>query len=240
MKKRLFLLLLTLAAMGAVWAQEDAAEVEPTAQKTPHFSFGVVAGYDQNYHIADMSYMTDYKYDKFAKGSTYGLQLAYHPLRWLALRADVVMIQKNYHRDHVFQYYNLRYSLPTTTTNDYLNVPVVAEMSFGKTVRLNLFGGGYYGHWMKSHREGTTYSFSSDRLIDFDEDVEFDEVRDNRDDMGFVWGAGLSVFFLNHIELGAEVKWYYGVQDIQKPYSQSLRPRYNTTMAIQGGLSYWF
>lgn len=225
--------------MGAVRAQ-DAAEAAPATPKTPHFSAGIVAGYDRNYHITDMAYMTDYTYDKFVAGSTYGLQLAYHPLRWLALRADVVMVQKNYNRAHVFQYYNLRYSLPSNTTNDYLNIPVTVELSFGKTVRLNLFGGGYYGHWMSSHRTGTTYSFSNDRLVDFDEDVEFDEVRDNRTDAGLVGGVGLSGILLKHIELGAEIKWYYGLLDIQNPYMMNIRPRYNTTMVIQGGLSYWF
>ncbi len=239
MKKILFALLFATVAMGAVKAQSS-AEAAPAASKAPHFSAGIVAGLDRNSHITDMSYMTDYRYDKFTEGSTFGLQLAYHPTRWFALRADVVMIQKNYHRSHVFQYYNIYYSLPTTTTNDYLNVPVVAEFSFGKTVRLNLFGGGYYGHWMKSHRAGTTYSFSNDRLIDFDEDVDFDEVRDNRTDAGLVGGVGLSAIILKRLELGAEVKWYYGLLDIQNPYMMNLRPRYNTTMAIQGGLSYWF
>lgn len=225
--------------MGTVRAQ-DAAEAAPVKTKTPHFSAGIVAGLDRNYHIVDMSYMTDYSYDKFATGSTYGLQLAYHPTKWLALRADVVMIQKNYHRDHVFQYYNLRYDLPVTTTNDYLNIPVELMFSFGKKVRLNLFGGAYYGYWMKSHREGITYSFSNDREVAFDEDVEFDEVRDNRTDLGIIWGGGVSAMVIKHLEIGCEVKWYYGVKDIQNPYMMNQRPRYNTTMAIQGGLSYWF
>lgn len=233
--KKIILFLTIVAAVGCLQAQDELSTTPPTT-RTRHFSVGVVGGFDRNYHSIDMAYMTDYSYDKYATGTTFGLQLAYHPWRWLALRADVVMIEKNYHRSHVFKY--LPDPLPVTTTNDYLNVPVVLELSFGKNVRVNMFGGGYYGYWLKSHRVGKTYDFANN-VVEFDEDVEFDEVRDNRVDMGFVYGAGLSAILLDRIELGCEVKWYYGVNDIQNPYMVHLRPRYNTTFAIQACLSYW-
>jgi hypothetical protein len=84
-----------------------------------------------------------------------------------------------------------------------------------------------------------TYSFSNDREYTFDEDVEFNDKRDNRIDKGFTWGAGISGWIKGRIEVGAEVRWYYGIEDIQKPYMRNLNPRYNTTFAIQGGVSYW-
>ena len=44
---------------------------------------------------------------------------------------------------------------------------------------------------------------------------------------------------LGKIEVGAEIRWYYSITDIQKPYMTNLNPRYNTAVAFQAGLSYW-
>lgn len=227
-------LLLLLAAPKANAVQADSSNT-----RTRHFSFGITAGVDRNYHIVDMVYMTDMIFDKYRTGSVYGLHIGYAPLSWLSFHIGAVMIEKNYHMDHVFQYYSIRYSLPTTTTNEYLNVPLEMKLSVGRAVKIHAFGGVYGGYWLRSHREGVTYSFSNDREYRFDEDVVFNDKRDNRLDKGFTWGAGISGKIINRIELGVEVRWYYGIEDIQKPYMRFLNPRYNTTFAIQAGLNYW-
>ena len=230
------MLLAWLVVVPAVLTAQEDTLPKP---RTRHFSFGITAGMDRNYHIIDMSYMSDMKYDKYCTGYVYGVKIGYAPLQWLSFHLGAVMIQKNYHMDHVFTYYNLRYSLPTTTTNDYVNVPLEMRLSLGRTVKVHAFGGIYGGYWLKSHREGVTYSFSDDRNYSFDEDVEFNDKRDNRIDKGFTWGAGISGWIMGCIEVGAEVRWYYGIEDIQKPYMRNLNPRYNTTFTIQGGVSYW-
>ncbi len=229
------LIIMMASAPLSVSAQTDSA----ATPRTRHFSFGIAAGIDRNYHIIDMSYMSDMKYDKYRTGAVYGVKIGYAPLKWLSFHLGAMMIQKNYHMDHVFTYYNLRYSLPTTTTNDYINIPLEMKLSVGRKVKVHAFGGVYGGYWLKSHREGVTYSFSDDREYTFDEDVEFNDNRDNRIDKGFTWGAGISAMIIGRIELGAELRWYYGIDDIQKPYMRNLNPRYNTTIAIQGCVSYW-
>ena len=81
-------------------------------------------------------------------------------------------------------------------------------------------------------------------LVSYDEVVDFDSpeshVRDNRTDIGFVWGGGLSGIVAKRIEIGIEARWYYGIYDIQQQYMAQLNPRYNTTFVVQGGVSYWF
>ena len=247
MKKKILLLFTIVAAMGSALAQD----VDPSKMvDTPifphklHWSFGVLGGYDQNYHIVDMSYMSGMKYDAYTPGRTFGLQVGYSPAKWLTFRLDAVMIQKNYNMVHVFQYYNMRYSMTNLATNEYVNVPLVAMLNVGKKVRLHAFGGGYVGYWLSGHRSGQSYSMSYSITGDestnvFDQDYEFSEVRDNRRDAGFTWGAGLSGIIAKHFELGAEVRWYYGILDIQNDYMRNLSPRYNTTFVIQGGVCYW-
>lgn len=225
-----------LTAMAQVRPEEA---VIPTNEDA-HFSIGVLGGLDRNYHSIDMSYMDDYKYSPYAPGVTYGLQLGVSPWKWLTLRVDGVMVEKNIFRDHVISGSNASY--PDTTDNLYVNVPMVLMLNVGKTVRLHAFGGAYLGYWLKSHRKGVSQSvFGSP---EYDTDVDFDspesQVRDNRNDRGFTWGAGLSVILKKHYEIGAEVRWYYGTEDIQKPYMTNLNPRYNTTFVMQGGISYLF
>ena len=179
------------------------------------------------------------KFDKYAAGSAFGISIGYAPLKWLSVNTGVVFIQKNYHMDHVFDYSTMHVSLPTTTTNEYLDIPLELKFSFGQKVKVHVFGGGYYGYWLKSHREGVTYSFSNEKDNEYDEDVEFNEKRDNRVEYGFTYGGGISGRIRNRIEIGAEVRWYYAVTDIQKPYMRFLNPRYNTTFAVTVGVSYW-
>lgn len=233
-----FLLLMPLALQ----AQEAAAadqEAPAATQSSKHFSFGVLGGLDRNYHIIDMSYMDAYSYTPFAPGKSYGLQLGYSPWKWLTFRLDGVMLDKNYYRDHTLTNYGGFY--PDTTTNQYLNVPLVVMLNVGNTVRLHLFGGVYGGYWLSSHRKGRTMAVfgSPEYDVDVDLDSPLSQRRDNRKDFGYTYGAGLSAIFAKMIELGVEIRWYYGIYDIQKEYMTNLNPRYNTTMVLQAGLNFW-
>lgn len=243
MYKRAFLLLFSIVAMaGGMQAQTDSVPAAPA--KATHWTFGLAAGIDRNYHQIDMSYMSDMKYDKYCEGITSAFSVTYNPWKWIGLRADVALVQKNYHLDHVSRVGERTIITQSTTENDYVNVPLVLDFSFGRAVRIHLMGGGYVGYWLSSHRTGKSYSLTyysmggDDSANDFDEDVPFNETRDNRLDAGFTWGVGAGVKVWRELRVNAEVRWYYGVLDIQNDYMRHLNPRYNTTLAFQGGVSW--
>lgn len=214
-------------------------------QRTGRFKVGLVGGWDRNFHEVSVAYMEDLKYDKSADGLSYGISASYCPLSWLSVRADVVFLNKNYNMTHIYKNWGTKYVMATYTENQYLSVPLALELTAGKIIRVHVNAGGYAGYWLSSHRQGTSYSMTYSLYGDasynnFDEDVEFNEVRDNRLDAGLVFGGGLSGVILKHIELGVEARLYYGLTDIQKSYMVNLSPRYNTTWVLQGGLSYIF
>lgn len=238
------MLLLSVVAMaGGAQAQTDSVPAAPA--RATHWTLGLLGGLDRNYHQIDMSYMKDMKYDKFTDGFTYGISATYNPWKWIGLRLDMVLIGKNYHMDHVTVLSSTSQIITQTTTeNLYFNAPLMLDLSFGRRVRVHVNGGGYVGYWLSSHRSGTSYSLTYYTLggdksaNEFDEDVPFNETRDNRLDAGFTWGGGLSVNVWKGLNLSAEVRWYYGVLDIQNDYMRHLNPRYNTTIAYQGGITW--
>ena len=228
--------LLSFQAMAQ--ADGDSTATSLTAPQTYRWTLGAVGGLARNHHVIDMSYQNELKYDDYTNGYTAGVRASFQFFPWIALRADVVLIQKNYNFVHAVNTPNYSFSVNTATKNSYLNVPLMIDLSVGRKVKVHGMAGGYAGYWLKSHRSGVSYPITdvnTDKT--FDEDVPFNEVRDNRFDAGFVWGAGVSAE-ISRFELEVDVRWYYGVTDIQKNYMRHLNPRYNTTLVFQGGISY--
>ena len=239
MKKHLLFIVALFAFVVAAKAQE-VAPTEPKSERTRHWNIGLVIGTDRNYHIADMSYMIEYSYSKYAPGRSFGLQLGYTPVKWLTIRVDGVLTDKNVYRSHVITQSNL--SLPDTTLSSYFNLPIMLQMNVGRLVQLHVFGGGYVGYLMARGRVGLTqgmdYIYYYSEMVDLESPESIR--RDNRDDAGFVYGAGVSTVIVKRFEIGLEARWYYGVLDTQKDYMAHLNPHYNTTFVMQGGLSYRF
>jgi hypothetical protein len=251
MKKRISLCLLVFAVLTA-YAQTDTTYKPPVndgtfgntvfpANPISRWSVGLFGGVDKNHHVIDVLYASDMKYTDMG-GKTAGVSASWHAKGWLSLRADVAFVQKNYRMDRDNRYLPFVY---TESVNNYLSVPVTAVVSMGRTFRVCGFFGGYAGYWLSGHRSGQSLSVTyltthSEEDTYFDADYTFDEVRDNRFDAGLVFGAAMRCALFKKLDISAEMRWYYGLTDIQKNYMVNLNPRYNTTRTMQVGLSYWF
>lgn len=204
------------------------------------WSVGLFGGLTKNHHVTNTLYATDMKYTDL-DGFTAGATASWHLKGWLSLRADVAMVQKNYRLDRDNRHLPFAF---TESTNNYLSVPVTAVFSLGRTFRLCGIVGAYAGYWLSGHREGQSLSVTylvtnNQEYTHFDEDYTFNNVRDNRFDAGLVFGGALRCTLFKKLDLSAELRWYYGLTDMQKQYMTNLIPRYNTTRSLQFGLSYW-
>ena len=202
---------------------------------------GLFGGPDKNHHVVDVLYATDMKYTDLS-GYSAGVTASYNVKGWLSLRADVAMVQKNWRLDRDNRHLPFVY---TESTNNYLSLPVTAVLSLGRTFRVCGIAGGYVGYWLSCHRQGQSLSVTylvtnNEDYTFFDEAYTFNDTRDNRFDAGIVFGAALRCAIARKVDISAELRWYYGLTDIQKQYMTNLNPRYNTTRTLQFGISYWF
>lgn len=156
---------------------------------------------------------------------------------WLGVRADLNVTQKN-HRQYRTGFFN---SNDYKTHNTYLQLPVMASFSFGANkVRGFLNLGVYGGYWLSSHLEGTMFSLEENKTLPVDEDVDFNDDRDQRWDTGLAGGIGVEYRFAQHWVAQVEGRCYYSTVSTQKDYMKIRDPKYNTTLGLQVGVFYIF
>ncbi len=242
-----------LAGAGMVSAQtlesaERSARTDTTVSCYNPFGWevGVYGGITLNTLSTNVGYMTNVQYAP-AFGNTLGIDVTYGLRKWLAVRADLALTQKNNTLLHYVYYESTNNgettldsaSFGTNSVNRYVNLPVVLDFSFGGKARFHAYFGGYIGYWIDGHRSGGSLPVLGSEG-EFNAPYEFNKVRDNRFDAGMAYGLGLSFLCWNHFDISFEMHLYYALTDMQKNYMLNMNPRYNTTTTLQLGLAYKF
>lgn len=189
------------------------------------WTVGVNAGASINWQTRESGYAYDMAYNT-GWGAAAGISVNYEALDWLFVRMDVQFVQKNYsmvrmHPDMVSR------NIHTSYTNNYLQVPLLADWTFGTNVRSHIYTGAYAGGWLNGRTErilaytGTEqkspYTFSKD---------------DNRVDAGLAGGVGVTYDVLPNLRVGGEVMLYYSLTSTMKKQPVMNYPRYNNTLTI--------
>ena len=219
MKQKIFLLVGALMLTMAAHAQ---------------WRLGATVGATSNHYSMDRQYMSDYNL-KDRWGLTMGITGQYDINDWLGIRADLNWTQKNYRldRDRMPVYY--RY------TNNYLQLPVMASFSVGgQKLRGFCNLGVYGGYWLSSNYEGQDFSMMGNALYQVKGHIDFNSDRDQRWDFGLVGGIGVEYRFAPHWGAQVEARYYYSTVSTQKQYMRVKDYRYNSTLALQAGVSYIF
>lgn len=195
---------------------------------------GVTAGATYNHYSIDTRYMSGIDYVN-AWGGTFGVLAQYDIFHWLGVRTDLNWTFKNH-----------KVSIPQNGTdykahNGYIQLPIMASFSLSYKKIKGFCNLGIYGaYWacaMKSGKEGIGYVSLNKS------EFEFYKCRDQRFDYGLVGGIGVERCFNLFKQDWAwqiEARVYYSTQSTQKHYMRTNDPRYNTTLALQSGLCYFF
>ncbi|MCR5050090.1 MAG: PorT family protein [Paludibacteraceae bacterium] len=195
---------------------------------------GISAGGDYNFYDINTQYQSDYQYEGLW-GATASLFAQYNFFDWLGLRGELEMVQKNHH------FYRTLYPTGYYTWNTYLQLPVMAQMSFGgQKVRGFVNLGMYAGWWIDSRIYGQIYNTLTDEREKLKQPYDFYRKRDQRCDFGLAGGLGVEYRFNEHWALHAEGRCYYSFISTVKQYMRVKDYRYNTTIGMQIGCSYIF
>lgn len=170
-------------------------------------------------------------------GISIGLQGRYTVNPWLAVRANPSFMQRSHRMDR-----NLNYLDPVYTEhiNNYLMLPLLADLSFGgERLRGHMLAGAYAGYWLSERRRGVTY-WMTDYYVyfeDFDERRDFTE-SDLRFNAGMAIGASLSYSIANSLDLYFDAIYYYDLTSHHKGYAHLADPRYLNTLELAVGINY--
>ena len=170
-------------------------------------------------------------------GLEVGLQGRYKVNDWLAVRADLSLMQRSHRMDR-----NLNYLDPVYTEhiNSYIMLPVAADFSFGgEQLRGHLLAGGYGGYWASERRCGQTY-WMTDYYVYFE---SFDEMReltdeDQRLNAGAAFGAALTYSANSKWEVGVETMYYYDLTSHHRGTPHLADPRYLNTLTLTITINY--
>jgi len=225
MKKSLFVLvaiLLTAPILtGGVHAQ---------------WRIGAAGGATYNWHSVDMQYQVDNRIAG-AWGWSAALFTQYNFKDWIGLRAEVEAMERNHRFYRTGTYAGTNY----TYHNTYIQLPVMAQFSFGgKVVRGFVNTGVYAGYWAASQQKGSFYVPMGGRTFDVDEPYIFQSDKDQRGDFGLAGGLGLECRVAEHWAIHVEGRCYYSFISTVKQYMRVKDYRYNTTLGIQAGFCYIF
>ena len=218
--------------------------MEGSGQEKARWTVGMQGGW--SYTSIDRSNMGrgDETYSPLS-GFSVGVQARYSVLDWLAIRADLELMNRSHQMDRNLHYIDQVY---TKHTDKYLMFPVMADFSFGgKKLRAHAYGGVYGAYWMNAKTEGTTF-WMTDYCIyfdDFKEDRPFNS-EDRRLIAGGVGGLGLTYTFPytggmkgGHV-ITLDALYYYDFVSHHKGYPNLSDPRYLGTLSITLGFSFLF
>jgi hypothetical protein len=211
------------------------------------FSVGLEGGYTRNY-LQTNNANRDFTNYTPGNGFGIGIPVQYKITNWFAVAADPGYIQKNYKQERT-NYYAGTYQV---STNSYLQLPIMGHFMFGSEKIQGFFNlGGYVGYWLTGNVKGkmpnvldpvdsstatNTVYLELAKPYDYNEKYTFDSRRDNRIELGWVAGAGISYAINDKYSIFAEGRMMQSITDMQKNYMINQTPRYNSTYSANLGI----
>lgn len=201
--------------------------------KMGFWSVGIIGGGSYNWQTREAGYAYDMTFTgRF--GGYAGVSATYMFFDWLSIRADIMYAQKNYGMRRMLPAL-LSADVHSNYTNHYLQVPVMADWTFGSLVRAHILTGIYGGAWLDGQVKRVTL---------FNEEPQKSKYtfskQDNRFDAGLVGGVGISYDPLQYIRVGVEAMFYYSMLNTMKKQAVMTDRRYNNTVTFGVSVRYVF
>jgi hypothetical protein len=219
MRKRIIVAVLCLC----IGAAHIIAQTTDDTTEMRRWFIGVEGGYANNTLYTETGYRPFSQY-KSGHGFRVGIPVRFVIFDWLAVQSGVQFIQKNYSFVRTDDS-----KIFTNYTNSFIEFPLLAQVSTKVGIdNLRLFAtvGAELGVWAGQHREGsaavlaiTGYDDERDMsnilYQSYNEDVTWNEKRDNRFSASLVAGLGVA-YNLQPCTFYIEGRYHYGLTDLEK------------------------
>ena len=155
---------------------------------------------------------------------------------WFGIRSGLSLVSKNYSTDLNISYNGTENKYQTYHQNQYLQLPVMADLSLGgESVRIHFMAGGYAAFWASQYRDGYIYVAGDSRPYT-GWTYRFIKGYDYRFEAGLAGGIGLTMQVTPAWQLHFEGNYYHGlISTAKKPYKT-----FNRTWTFGMGLTYHF
>jgi Outer membrane protein beta-barrel domain len=201
------------------------------------FSLGLEAGADQNSLLTSIPNRPQVQY-KSQNGYCISVPLGYSLSKYISVAAGPGFIQKDY---MISRTDNLASSLPQCVRNDYLQLPLMAQIGYPvKKFLLLAEGGGFAGYWISGHVSGTIINMFGGNFQGYNGRYEFSSTRDQRLEAGWTVGGQVRYLLRQGYALYLHYSFFQSLIDTQKSYMLEQVGRYNRTESLTIGLMYSF
>lgn len=182
-------------------------------------------------------------------GYTSGLLIEQKVAKFLFVKASPNLTSKNYSFDRT----DSLAGIYTRYNNRYLQLPIEAQVVYGKRLQVFASIGIYFGYWLAGREKGkvpnifsvtnnintvTNQASQSFQLSAFNERYIFNLQRDNRLELGWIGDSGLQYQFENYNIIFVEGSYYKSLTDQQKKYMLNQSAQYNQTFVFSIGYLY--
>jgi hypothetical protein len=251
--KRYVFTLISILTCSYLSAQNDSLKlqvIDTVESKTvvdKRWLIGLEIGITKNYLITDISSLP-FTELKPQGGYLVGVRVEYSLNKWMSICSNLSWLQKNYKIERTDFFVGVYEKF----TNSYLQLPVFSQFSFGdKRVKGFLNIGGYIAYWKSAWVKGSegnilnpvdTVYFNSNpntfleenKPYNYDQAYEFNSTRDNRFELGWLLGLGVS-YDAKKYKLFIEGRLTQATSDQQKKYMINQVARYNQTYSLSAG-----
>ncbi|UCG28356.1 MAG: outer membrane beta-barrel protein, partial [Bacteroidales bacterium] len=160
-------------------------------------------------------------------GYSAGISLDYRFDEQFSLQMDIVLERKGYNmKDSSASFYRYlpegvsMYQVDTKTHINYIVIPLLLNVHFGRTFSVYINTGPYVGLRLNARCSGiATNEYSGEDAYILNQVNVYDDIEGliRNDDWGWVFGCGIGIPFFKKYNLNFELRYSYGFGEILKP-----------------------
>ncbi|MGV3612520.1 MAG: porin family protein [Fluviicola sp.] len=226
------LIVLTFGSFSSFWAQNSM------------FDLGLEAGLNRAQFLTDYDNGTNNVYSSKFSGAispSVGVNFQVNTKRFFSFKTGISFDRKVYIMKSTGNQIGSTYKRRDVNTFDYVSLPLLGKLTFGKKVQFFMNVGVYFAHLVdqKILTEASSSDISEGQI--YYSDVSFNEStidRYKRHDFGLIGGLGIGIPIKKHWYISLEAREVIGFTTLDNSTKYSAPPTKNANFSMLLGVAY--